>query len=151
MALQAPRLADSPELIQSMRDHLETNLYGAIMTTQAFLPLLEEKTNGKKQIWFTSSATSSHVHPLGQSPGYVAYSLSKAAPGFCATKLSLLLKEEGFTVVVFHPGLVRTDMTGGQGQITAEESVARSLRTLQALTSEHTGSFVDLDGEAIDW
>lgn len=53
-------------------------------------------------------------------------------------------------MALFHPGYVQTDMNNGEGQITAQESVEKTLKALQALTPEQSG-FYNYDGESIGW
>ena len=49
------------------------------------------------------------------------------------------------------PGYVRTDMTSGQGHISADESAAGLIARLDELTLERSGSFVHQNGETMPW
>lgn len=40
-------------------------------------------------------------------------------------KLARDLESDGFTVIPFHPGYVRTDINGDEASITKEESIAQ--------------------------
>jgi len=48
--------------------NLKTNLYGVVNTVNAFLPLLKENKQGKKQIFVTSSTLGSIGGPYGKMP-----------------------------------------------------------------------------------
>jgi len=48
--------------------NLKTNLYGVVNTINAFLPLLKENQQGKKQIFVTSSTLGSIGGPYGKMP-----------------------------------------------------------------------------------
>ena len=53
-----------------------------------------------------------------------AYRSSKAAANNIALTLSNELRHEKIAVAAYHPGWVRTDMGGPNGDIAAEESAA---------------------------
>ncbi|GAA5850974.1 hypothetical protein JCM3766R1_003963 [Sporobolomyces carnicolor] len=132
--------------------NLGTNLYGVVNTVNAFLPLLK-KGNGK-QIFVTSSVLGSIGGPLGQMPVASAYSISKAAVNMYTVKLARELAEEGFTVVPFHPGYVKTDMNAGDGGGDLETEEACQLATKNvflAATKSDNARFMVFDGSELPW
>lgn len=62
-------------------------------------------------------------------------------------KLSVELQPRGISVVAMSPGVVRTQMTNGVGDISPQESVSGILRTLDG--TDVTGRFLRYDGS--DW
>lgn len=86
------------------------------------------------------------------SGGYYGYRLSKAAANAAGKSLAMDLKPEGITVLMLHPGYVKTEMTGGQGLIDTNESADG----LYNVISQHgelseTGTFWHSNGESIPW
>lgn len=86
-----------------------------------------------------------------KSTGSFAYRSSKAAVNKVMQVLALELKPDGIVVCPFHPGWVRTDMGGPQGEISAEESAESLFEQINALTLEHSGRFWTWQGDEHDW
>ncbi len=80
-----------------------------------------------------------------------AYRSSKSALNMLNVCQANELRGEGFTCVAVHPGWVKTDMGGGEAPLSAQESVAAMLRTIDGLTPERTGAFIERDGRPIAW
>ncbi|GAA5982590.1 hypothetical protein JCM10908_006709 [Rhodotorula pacifica] len=135
---------------QAILDNLNTNLFGVIHVTTAYLPLLKK---GKgKQIFGVSSTCGSIGGPFGENPMATAYCISKVALNMYNRKLSRELDQEGFTVISFHPGYVKTDMNKGQGDLTTEEAVRLAVEhVILKLGKEENGSFWRYDGERMPW
>jgi NAD(P)-dependent dehydrogenase (short-subunit alcohol dehydrogenase family) len=55
------------------------------------------------------------------------------------------------TAIALHPGYVRTDMTGQQASISAEESVSATRTLLGTLTPRDSGRFLDYRGKDVAW
>lgn len=83
---------------------MDTNVYGAMNTTNAFLPLIKKKEQGKRQIFFVSSSMGSLTGEMSQVPFGITYSMSKAALNMYVVKLAAQFKDEGLTIVSTHPG-----------------------------------------------
>ncbi|SCV74886.1 BQ2448_7915 [Microbotryum intermedium] len=163
--------ADKDSLIAD----ISTNLYGVIYTTQGFLPLL--KKGEKKQIFVTSSIMGSMGDDLGKTAYAINYSVSKAAVNMWTLKVANELGPEGFPVIPFHPGYVKTDMNGGTGgeitpQVSVEKTyVARTLfpyvlrltvfihdgethrlkNIILKVKPEDNGTFLSYDGKQLKW
>lgn len=54
-------------------------------------------------------------------------------------------------VVALHPGWVRTDMGGPGADLDVASSVADMRRTIETLTPEASGSFLNHDGQPLAW
>jgi NAD(P)-dependent dehydrogenase (short-subunit alcohol dehydrogenase family) len=76
--------------------------------------------------------------------------MSKAAANIACVSLSHDLKSRGIGVLLLHPGMVATGMTGHQG-IPVEQSVRGLLERIDAFTLEESGSFWHADGRRLPW
>lgn len=121
------------------------NSIGPLLVTQALLPHLG---TGAK-VGIVSSRMGSVAD--NTSGGYYGYRMSKAAANMVGASLAQDLAERGVAVAVLHPGYVRTEMTGGQGDVNAEQAAAGLLARLDELTMETSGGFWHANGEALSW
>lgn len=126
----------NPELLDRA---LTTNVKGAIMVTQDFLPFLEKSPN-KAQIGTRIINVSSGAGALGEMHTYApAYSVSKTALNAVTRQFAGALP--GVAVNSVCPGWVRTDM-GGKG---ASRSVEKGAETIVWLATDapatETGKF----------
>lgn len=85
------------------------------------------------------------------SGGYYAYRASKAALNAVGKSLSLDLKDRGVIVLILHPGWVRTDMGGPNGQLTVRESVDAQLDLIARANPAMSGRFFHVSGEDLPW
>lgn len=129
---------------ESMRRQYEVNALGPLRVTQALLPRLRD---GGKIAIITSRVGSMADNSSGH---YYGYRASKAAVNMIGVNLALELRERGITVLLLHPGMVATEMTGRTG-IEPSESAQNLLRQIDALGIEHSGSFRHANGEVLPW
>lgn len=120
---------------------LATNVTGVFLTVQALLPNLRLATEPK--IAIISSQMASHAQALG---GSYAYRASKAAALNVGRNLAVDLQPEGIAVGIYHPGWVRTDMGGDEGEISVQESAEGLLNEFDVLNVATTGCFHTWDG-----
>ena len=85
------------------------------------------------------------------SGGAWAYRLSKAALNMASRNLPHDLAGDGIPSVVLHPGWVQTDMGGPGAPLPVSEAVASLVRTIDRLTPEESGAFLDRDGRHLPW
>jgi len=85
------------------------------------------------------------------SGGSYVYRSSKAALNAAMRSLAIDLRDEGATVVVFHPGWVRTDMGGPNATLTPQDSVASMRALIDLLKPSQSGHFYGYDGAEIPW
>lgn len=130
------RLAD-------VEQQLEVNAIGPLRVTQALLPSLAEDA---KIAIITSRMGSMSDNSSG---GYYGYRMSKAAVNAFGVSLAHDLKPHGISVVLLHPGFVRTEMTGGHGQIEAEESAKGLAARIEDLSLATSGQFLHMNGEPL--
>ncbi len=79
------------------------------------------------------------------------YRSSKAALNMVSKSLSVDLAPRGITVVVLHPGWVRTDMGGPNALVTPGESVEGMRVVIDRITAKDNGRFFGFDGREIPW
>lgn len=108
----------SEQSLEIWRQTFDTNLFGLIATTQAFLPLLRKSKAGRI-VNLSSILGSITYHATPGAPTYdfkvaPAYDVSKAAVNAYTVHLAYELKDSKIKVNAAHPGWVKTDM-GGQG------------------------------------
>ncbi|MBE5804883.1 MAG: SDR family NAD(P)-dependent oxidoreductase [Clostridiales bacterium] len=90
----------------------QVNSLGPLRMVEHFLPLMKE---GKKKICTFSSETG--VIPLMQRTRDFSYCVSKAALNMEMHMLFRKLRPEGFTFRLFHPGWVKTYMSGAKSTV----------------------------------
>ena len=85
------------------------------------------------------------------SGGSYAYRMSKAALNAAGKSMAVDLAEQRVTVLLLHPGWVRTDMTSGRGLVDVSESVAGLIARVDQLGFEASGSFWHMNGDPLPW
>jgi NAD(P)-dependent dehydrogenase (short-subunit alcohol dehydrogenase family) len=151
--LDDPALKVSGQSLATWRNTFETNVFGLIAVTQAFLPLLRRAPAGR--IVNVSSILGSialHLDPA--SPIYdfkvPAYNVSKSAVNAWTVQLAWELRDTPIKVNTLHPGYVRTDMNSGAGDIEAADGARTSVRLALIDASGPTGGYFHLD-QALPW
>ena len=123
--------------VETFRRVFETNLFGLVAVTQAFLPLMKKSAAGRI-VNLTSILGSIAEHSDPNSFIYAmrfpAYDSSKAAVNMYTAELAQTLKGTSIKVNAAHPGWVKTDMGGGQAPMEIIDGVKTSvaLATLPA-------------------
>ena len=129
----------------AIRRQFEVNALGPLRVTQA---LLGHLGTGAKIGIVTSRMGSVADNTSGNAYGYRA---SKAAVNAIGKSLAVDLKPRGIAVLLLHPGYVATDMVGGTGDVTPEQSAVQLVERLDALTLDQSGTFVHANGSALPW
>ena len=125
----------------------EVNSLGALRVTQALLPTLDAG-NDKKVVSISSEMGSIAKN---NRPSALAYRASKAALNSFNKSLSNEFADQGYIFVVLHPGWVRTDMTSDRATYSPDESAEKLFKLIDGLSISDSGSFLGLNGKAIDW
>lgn len=131
--------------VDGVRRQLEVNAIAPLRVTKALLPLLG---NPSKVAMITSRMGSIADNTSG---GMYGYRMSKAALNAGAVSLAHDLRGRGVAVAILHPGYVKTEMTGGNGNVTPAESAASLLDRIEAMTLETSGTFWHAEGEVLPW
>lgn len=129
----------------ALRTQYEVNALGPLRVTAA---LRHRLGRGAKVGIVTSRMGSIADNTSG---GAYGYRMSKAAVNAAGKSLANDLKPAGVAVLLLHPGWVQTDMTGGRGHLTPDESARGLIARLDELTLETTGTFRHASGEALAW
>ncbi len=85
------------------------------------------------------------------SGGSYIYRSSKAALNAVMKSLAADLKSRAITVIVLHPGWVRTDMGGPSALIDADESISGMRQVIGGARLEDSGCFFNYDGKPVPW
>jgi len=130
---------------ESIRKQLEINALGPLRLTSALLPNLAK---GAKVALVTSRMGSIADNTSGGSYGY---RMSKVALNMAGVSMAHDLRGRGVAVILLHPGYVKTDMTGGGGNVLPADAAKGLLARIDALTLETTGKFFHASGEHLPW
>jgi NAD(P)-dependent dehydrogenase (short-subunit alcohol dehydrogenase family) len=130
---------------RSLRDQLETNAVAPLRLTEQLLPLLSP---GAKVALMTSRMGSIADNTSGNMYGY---RMSKAALNMAGASLAHDLRPRGIAVVILHPGYVRTEMTGGHGNVEPSDAAKQLVGRIDELTLETSGRFLHANGEVLPW
>jgi NAD(P)-dependent dehydrogenase (short-subunit alcohol dehydrogenase family) len=133
------------EAAEALRAQFETNALAPLLLTEALLANLGA---GSKIAFITSRMGSIADNSSG---GYYGYRMSKGALNVAGKSLAIDLKARGIAVALLHPGFVRTDMTGGVGDIDAASSAAQLIERIDALDLDRSGRFSHARGEELPW
>jgi NAD(P)-dependent dehydrogenase (short-subunit alcohol dehydrogenase family) len=151
--LDDPALKVSGQSLATWRSTFDTNVFGLIAVTQAFLPLLRRAPAGRI-VNVSSLLGSLALHSDPASPIYdfkvPAYNVSKSAVNAWTVQLAWELRDTPIKVNTVHPGYVRTDMNSGAGDIDAADGARTSVRLSLIDPSGPTGGYFYLD-QALPW
>jgi NAD(P)-dependent dehydrogenase (short-subunit alcohol dehydrogenase family) len=131
--------------VEGIRRQFEVNALAPLRVTQALRPSLRK---GSKVAFITSRMGSIADNSSG---GAYGYRMSKAALNMAGKSLAEDLKGEGIAVAILHPGMVKTDMIRGHGQVEPADAAAGLLARIEALTVATTGGFWHQNGESLPW
>lgn len=134
--------------VEAVRRVMEVNFIGTLAVTQAMLPLLRAAP-GATIVNLSSSMGSLAENADPEAPYYsqrfIGYNASKAALNMLTIQLHEELQAEGIKVNSVSPGFVKTDLTGGYGEMTPEEGAR--LPAEYALEAEVSGRFLEPGGQ----
>ena len=123
----------------------QTNTFGPIEVTQAFLPLLRRSKSAR-----VINLSSGYGQLDGLSAEVPSYCLSKLALNGVTLMLANKLRADGIAVNSVDPGWVRTDMGGSSATRGVKEGAAGIVWLASEAPHEMTGRFLR-DGQVIEW
>jgi NAD(P)-dependent dehydrogenase (short-subunit alcohol dehydrogenase family) len=148
---------DRPLDLRMFRETFETNVFGTISVTKAFLPLLRRSASGRVvNVSSTMGSLTDQTDPSSPYYGLVvpAYQMSKAALNGFTIALSKTLADTSIKVNSVCPGWVQTDLGGPENRAaapTTADEAAQIVVDMASLADDGpTGRFVDRDG-AVAW
>jgi NAD(P)-dependent dehydrogenase (short-subunit alcohol dehydrogenase family) len=129
---------------ETIEQQFRVNAMGPLRVTAA---LSGNLSDGSKVGIITSRMGSIDDNTSGS---YYGYRMSKAAVNMAGVSLAHDLRQRGIAVALLHPGMVATEMTGGQG-IPPAESAAGLIQRMDELDIAQSGSFWHANGELLPW
>lgn len=120
------RTISEPQDYAEMHRLYDTNSLGPLRTVEAFLPLL--RRSDFRRLCFVSSEAGSIERCHRRA--WFGYCMSKAALNMAVKILHNDLRPEGFTFRLYHPGWMRTYMSGVKntaGDLEPDEAAAKAL------------------------
>lgn len=149
------------------RQVMDVNVFGPLKLSEAFASHVAASDTKKIAV---ISSTAGSIASIRNPPGAPYYAISKAAVNMAMRGTAMRLKEQGIAVAIFMPGAVDTRMlreavglTQEEAEaatdydykrfkpLTTEESISQMIVTLDALTLERSGDFLNYDGSTIPW
>jgi NAD(P)-dependent dehydrogenase (short-subunit alcohol dehydrogenase family) len=131
-----------------IREVFDTNFFGVINVTQAFLPLLK-KSDAPVIVNVTSGLGSLTMHSDPNSKFYhvktAAYGPSKTALNAFTVVLAHELRETNFKINAIDPGYTATDFNNNQGPFKVEDSAAFVVKYAMLDANGPTGKFFSHD------
>jgi len=126
---------------------MNVNAFGPVRVTQAFLPLLRRGTT--RRIVMISSEAGSNAQ--NWRVGGFSYSMSKAALNRFSKTLHHALKDEGFRVLVIHPGWLRTKMSTPDADLDPDTPAAGIYDLSRRAWGPDEHIYVDYMGKRFEW
>lgn len=139
--------------IGNLRDVFETNFFGAVQTTQQFLPLLNKSAeprivNVSSRLGSLSLRGSLAGNPAGDL--YDAYSASKTALNALTLLLAYEFRDTSFKINSVDPGYTATDLNDFKGVQTVEQAAGWVVKYATLDKDGPTGRFFSRERE-IGW
>jgi NAD(P)-dependent dehydrogenase (short-subunit alcohol dehydrogenase family) len=130
---------------QQLVKTFQTNTFGPIGVTQAFLPFLRRSTDPR-----IINISSGYGEIDGLTHTVPSYCLSKLTLNGVTIMLDQALRPDGFAVYVMCPGWVRTDMGGANATRSVEEGADTAVWLATEAPKAISGKFIR-DRKAIEW
>jgi NAD(P)-dependent dehydrogenase (short-subunit alcohol dehydrogenase family) len=153
----APASQDFGQFDYSLFDTImAVNVRGPLMVMEAFVGSV--KASHQKKFVAISSTVGSLTAPY-PGDGAIFYRASKAALNKEMQVLADVLKPDGISVVMIHPGLVRTDrlkalapsVATAKDYVDPSEAVSQMIPTIDRVTIADSGHFMRYDGAPLPW
>jgi NAD(P)-dependent dehydrogenase (short-subunit alcohol dehydrogenase family) len=142
----------SEQGLEVWRETFDTNVFGVVATTQAFLPLLKAASYARI-VNVSSLLGSIAANADPDSPIYdfkvPAYNVSKSAVNAWTVQLAHELRDTRIKVNAVHPGSVKTDMNAG-GELEVADGAKTSVRMALLDETGPSGGFVYFE-ENLPW
>jgi NAD(P)-dependent dehydrogenase (short-subunit alcohol dehydrogenase family) len=143
----------SEQSLEAWRKTFDTNVFGLVAVTNAFLPLLKKAKAGRI-VNVSSLLGSNTLHQTKDSGIYdykvPAYNVSKSAVNAWTVHLAHELKDTAIKVNAIHPGHVQTDMGGASAPMAVADGAKTSVKFATLPADGPTGAYFHLD-QQLPW
>lgn len=132
-------------VIDNFKTVFDTNVYGVVRATQAFMDLLQ-KSKEPRIVNVSSSVGSLSLQsnpnwPFYHHAKYAVYSSSKSALNMYTLTLAYELRDTDFKVNAIDPGYTKTDFNNNQGTGTVEDAATRVVKYALIDNNGPTGKY----------
>jgi len=134
--------------MELMAKSMDVNVYGSMLVAKHFMPLLRPSAENISPTLINITSEAGCI--IGAAGCYDPYSISKTTMNIVSDKMKLILGGHGIRVFAVHPGRMKTDMSGGNGDITPETSARCIADIIQ--NKRHVNekdAFIDYTGQAM--
>ncbi|MFC5569573.1 SDR family oxidoreductase [Lysobacter yangpyeongensis] len=142
----------SEQSLETWRETFDTNVFGVVATTQAFLPLLKLAPAARivnvSSILGSVAANADPASPIFDFK-VPAYNVSKSAVNAWTVQLAHELRDTKIKVNAVHPGSVKTDMNA-HGEIEVADGAKTSVRMALLDEAGQSGGFVYFE-DTLPW
>lgn len=146
----------SQQPLAQWRETFDTNLFGVVEVTRAFLPLLLRSPAGRV-VNLSSLLGSIGTHGDPDSYAYSdmfkslpAYSASKSAVNSWTVHLAYELRDTPVKVNAVHPGYTKTGMNDGEGELEIPDGARTGVAMALLYDDGPTGTYTHR-GETVPW
>jgi len=127
--------------IDQFKSVYDTNVFGVVRVTQAFIDLLKKSPEPRIVNVSTAMASLTMAADLTNPTKLVVYQSSKTALNMYTVNLAYELRDTAFKVNAVCPGYTQTDFTGHQGTSTVEQAGQRIVKYAIVDQDGPTGQF----------
>jgi len=144
----------SQQPLENWRRTFDTNVFGLIAVTQAFLPLLRKSAAGRiVNVSSLLGSITQHADPTSLIYDYkapVSYNVSKSTVNAWTVQLAHELRDTSIKVNTIHPGHVKTDMGGEAAPMEIADGAKTSVELALIGANGPNGTFSHL-GQTLPW
>ena len=143
----------SAQTMEAWHKTFDTNFFGLVAVTQAFLPLLKRSPAGRiVNISSVLGSIALHADPKSSIYGVqmAPYNVSKSAVNAYTVQLAYELRDSKITVNAVHPGHVKTDLGGPGANVELADGAKGGLAMALIGPDGPNGSYTYL-GEPLPW
>ena len=141
---------------EQLSEDLEIDAWMNEMRINAITPIIVARKlkqnihewKDKKIIFISSQRGSIDDNYSGR---FYFYRSSKSALNSAAKSLAIDWKDKNISVLMLHPGWVKTDMGGESAKLEIPDSIQRMIQVISDLNLETSGSFVNYEGNKLEW
>lgn len=143
----------SEQSLDIWRSTFDTNLFGLVAVTNAFLPLLA-LSEGARVVNVSSvlGSMAANIDPTSDFYNFKipAYNVSKTAVNAWTVHLAYELRDTAIKVNAAHPGFVKTDLHGVDAPMSPAQGAVTSFQLATLPSDGPSGAFFH-GGEALPW